>query len=452
MKRLTLILATAAVTLLGWGNAFAQDSPGFECDNSFGACGTPNQSGGGGCGCGGGSILINNTDLGDTYQFADDYDDDGWEDDGDNCARVLNPDQADSDGDGIGDACDICLSVPDELQFDIDGDMIGDACDTDIDGDGLLNADDNCETMPNPILPGLTAQIDTDLDGLGDACDDDIDNDGITNLEDGCPLDAQITTPTSEQQASCFPDADGDGIWDALDNCSSIFNPDQANLNGSSFGDECDPDVDGDGVHNPFDNCAQTPNPDQIDSDRDGQGEACDSRFCYTVFGDTTNCLDPEGALSVYSPGALGTTGQPELLRLFANRESQPMEYTWRVVSTPDGADYRLENAKGTVTISSPYEYRYLSDEAARLVGSKAGDYELELTVKTVWEDRKSGIVNDTANFRTVVSLTGDDADVNTGTGDSAGCQVANANSGAGSAAWLLLVGLVGLVIRRRKN
>ena len=39
------------------GAAEAQDNPPFECDNNFGECGTPEQSGGG-CGCGGGSILI----------------------------------------------------------------------------------------------------------------------------------------------------------------------------------------------------------------------------------------------------------------------------------------------------------------------------------------------------------------------------------------------------------
>jgi hypothetical protein len=46
----------------------------FECDNNFGDCGTPEQSGGGGGG--GGSVLIANTDLGDTYQHADYCDDD----------------------------------------------------------------------------------------------------------------------------------------------------------------------------------------------------------------------------------------------------------------------------------------------------------------------------------------------------------------------------------------
>ena len=72
----------------------------YECDNQYEDCGTPDQSGGGGGGKG--TILISNTDLGDSYQHADDYDDDGIEDSSDNCLRVRNPDQLDRDGDGIG--------------------------------------------------------------------------------------------------------------------------------------------------------------------------------------------------------------------------------------------------------------------------------------------------------------------------------------------------------------
>ena len=33
-------------------------------------------------------------------------------------------------------------------QFDFDSDGIGDVCDDDIDGDGILNSDDNCPETP----------------------------------------------------------------------------------------------------------------------------------------------------------------------------------------------------------------------------------------------------------------------------------------------------------------
>lgn len=113
----------------------------YECDNNFEECGTPDQSGGGG---GGGIVLIANTDLGDTYQHADDYDDDGAEDSTDNCMRLANPYQLDMDGDGIGDMCDNCLEFYNPMQEDNDGDGHGDFCDDDIDNDQILNKDDEC--------------------------------------------------------------------------------------------------------------------------------------------------------------------------------------------------------------------------------------------------------------------------------------------------------------------
>jgi len=56
---------------------------------------------------------------------------------------------------------------------------------TDVDGDGVPNADDNCPWIPNPD------QLDTDGDGDGDVCDDDDDGDGIDDTADDCPLTAE---------------------------------------------------------------------------------------------------------------------------------------------------------------------------------------------------------------------------------------------------------------------
>ena len=124
----------------------------YECDNNFGDCGTPDQSGGGG---GGGALLIANTDLGDTYQHADDYDDDGIEDPTDNCMRYPNPEQLDRDGDGRGDMCDNCLLFYNPMQEDSDGDGWGDFCDEDIDNDGIPNKEDNCIMFWGETCPSL---------------------------------------------------------------------------------------------------------------------------------------------------------------------------------------------------------------------------------------------------------------------------------------------------------
>lgn len=118
-RRLTRLGVAFLSALALWltatsASAQAQAAQPGEC--SGGACGTPNNNGGGcGCGCGG-SILVNYTDIGKTYQQSDDSDHDGIDDALDNCPYVANPDQADGDGDGVGDVCDNCAGTPNQDQ------------------------------------------------------------------------------------------------------------------------------------------------------------------------------------------------------------------------------------------------------------------------------------------------------------------------------------------------
>lgn len=92
----------------------------------------------------------------------------------------------------------------------------------DADGDGVLDADDNCQAVANPT------QLDTDGDDLGNACDPDDDGDGMSDAfetEHGLdPLDASDATR----------DDDGD----------SLINRDEA----AAGTDPTDADTDGDGV------------------------------------------------------------------------------------------------------------------------------------------------------------------------------------------------------------
>ncbi len=98
---------------------------------------------------------------------------------------------------------------------------------TDMDGDGIMDADDNCVSIFNPIRPlDNGSQADFDDDGVGDACD-------------ACPV----------------------GGDDDPANCISV-----------------DPnDRDGDGVPNDDDNCPDDPNEDQADTDMDDKGNVCDA-------------------------------------------------------------------------------------------------------------------------------------------------------------------------------
>lgn len=114
----------------------------------------------------------------------------------------------------------------------------------DTDGDGVLNAADNCPADANP------GQADNDADGQGDVCDADDDNDSVS---------------------------------DSADNCDIVANTDQADNDADGKGDVCDADDDNDAVSDEQDNCQYNPNLNQQDDDNDGKGDACDGLFDSTA-------------------------------------------------------------------------------------------------------------------------------------------------------------------------
>ena len=197
-----------------------------------------------------------------------DTDGDGVIDANDNCPTVPNPDQADADGDGKGDACDNCPTIANADQADADGDGKGDVC-------------DNCPTVAN------ASQTDSDSDGRGDVCDNcpavanasqtDTDGDGLGDACDNCP------TVANANQA----DGDGDGTGDACDNCPTVANANQADADADGRGDVCDncptvanasqTDTDADGLGDACDNCPAIANASQADADGDGTGDVCDN-------------------------------------------------------------------------------------------------------------------------------------------------------------------------------
>lgn len=429
------LLAVAALSSLGLlavqSSAYAQAAG--ECTG--GACGTPDTSGGGGgCGCGGGSILIANTDFGDTYQYADDYDNDGREDDVDNCPQISNVEQTDGDGDGHGDACDLCTTAADKEQKDSDGDGRGDACDADIDNDGVLNAVDNCASIANPT------QTNADGDGPGNACDTDDDNDGHLDLVDNCPLVANADQ-SAALPSGCDEDLDLDNIPDSKDNCASVANPDQKDLDGDKLGDGCDSDLDGDGVLNGRDNCKAMANPNQADDDRDSKGNGCDERFCFVVDGDEKNCLDRTTAFQVYAPSMKVKTGEAFRLRLFANRENTALRYTWTVVERPGASTATVENPRGSVRLSSPHEYFYLKNNVATFTADEPGTYKIKVQGELVFADQVNPDFPRASSY--VMTVTADG-------GSTGGCSVGGHGSSAGLGL-LLALALLGLRRARRQ-
>jgi uncharacterized protein (TIGR03382 family) len=357
MRLITLTLSTLALAATP---LLAQAPPSGECtgDSTDPACGAPEQTGGGGCGCGGGSILIAFTDQGDSYQYADDFDDDGVEDGQDKCPFNFDPDQADSDGDGFGDACDFC---PDAAAT---------------------------------LVDGVAIQRDTDADGIGDECDDDADGDGVANTEDNCPLQAaaNCTDDLAVVPDECFPDQDADGIEDVRDNCVGTPNEDQADTDNDTIGDACDQDLDNDGIDNRIDNCVQVPNADQANEDRDSLGDACDNKLCYVVDGDEQNCLDPVAPFAVHPSIAeqrleAVETGDDVLLHIFANRENKAIRYTWTIVEQPTDGDATITEPKGGVSFSKGIQYVYESDRRATFSATSPGTYTVELLAELAFRD-----------------------------------------------------------------
>ncbi len=105
-------------------------------------------------------------------------------------------DQCDTDHDGVLDAMDNCPSVPNPDQADTDGDVVGDAC-------------DNCVNVANPRVPGgstafLAAnpwatlsgeQRDDDHDGFGNTCDGDFNNSNTTTAADTAQYKLSLGQP-----------------------------------------------------------------------------------------------------------------------------------------------------------------------------------------------------------------------------------------------------------------
>ncbi|HSC75097.1 MAG TPA: hypothetical protein VLB90_02535 [Pseudomonadales bacterium] len=94
-----------------------------------------------------------------------------------------DPNKADTDGDGVKDGADAFPLNPAE-SADLDGDKIGDNADPDDDNDGILDVDDNCHYVANPL------QVDTDNDGVGNACQT-----AVISFETGIPVGWTAATP-----------------------------------------------------------------------------------------------------------------------------------------------------------------------------------------------------------------------------------------------------------------
>jgi Flp pilus assembly protein TadG len=125
---------------------------------------------------GGGAIGGGGTGSGGGGSSGSDMDADGVADANDNCPIHFNPDQSDIDGDGLGDVCDNCMAVLNPGQEDADADGIGDACDTSTVA-LLLEVSASADT----IHPGDQVQFSYTVTNTGEAELDVFINDSLGN-------------------------------------------------------------------------------------------------------------------------------------------------------------------------------------------------------------------------------------------------------------------------------
>jgi hypothetical protein len=145
---------------------------------------------------------------------ANDFDGDGVVNAEDNCPNHPNPDQADCDNDGVGDVCTIATGQ----SADCDGNGVPDEC---------LSPADDCNGNGVPDVCDIADGVSIDCDGNGvpDECEIDpiCNNDFCENATILCPgaVSGSTTGATNDGSVSCGAAGNSPDVWYAYTAASS---------------------------------------------------------------------------------------------------------------------------------------------------------------------------------------------------------------------------------------
>ena len=215
----------------------------------------------------------------------------------------------DADGDGIMDAEDECPQEPEDL----DGFEDADGCpDPDNDGDGIPDDSDMCPDKAEDFN-GYE-----DKDGCPDA-DKDTDGDGIPDVEDNC-IDQPEDKNGYQDQDGCpdgQTDTDGDGINDADDECPDA----PEDEDGFEDDDGCpDEDNDNDGIADAEDECPMEPGLEEDDGcpaeEQKAVREKEEIRILEKVYFETDSARIKKGSYDVLNQVALVLRSNPDITKV----------------------------------------------------------------------------------------------------------------------------------------
>lgn len=132
--------------------------------------------------------------------------------------------------DGLDNDCD---GETDEGIADLDLDGIADCLDDDDDGDGVIDASDNCPLRAN------SGQENMDGDSMGDACDPDMDNDGTPNSSDCQPANAAVHPGTAESCNGIDDNCNGQTDEVGAQGCTTYYRDGDGDTYGSTTDNMC---------------------------------------------------------------------------------------------------------------------------------------------------------------------------------------------------------------------
>ena len=261
----------------------------------------------------------------------------------------------------------------------------------DLDGDGILNANDSCPTQagvvacngcPLNVCGACGTAVDTDGDSLADCVDLDDDNDGYPDGSDAFPLDAMewADSDGDGQGDNADLDDDNDTVADGSDNCRTVANPSQTDCNGNGIGEACEAfsDCNSDGVP---DSC-EIAQGVSTDCNGDGIPDTCQGAYGTSAYAQNSGNLGaPSGVVARTFTFADLPLAEGDATVTIDVRGDLNGANEWIDISLNGGAPTRFFESNGNICPATPDRATItLSDQAFNALIAVTGQLVVTMT------------------------------------------------------------------------